>query len=160
MPSFDAVSTVDWQEVRNAVDQCKRELRTRFDFRNVDAGFDMQDRAVQIHAEEEFQIEQLVNILLDKCARRKIDTKALGLGDIVAAGKTKRRLATFSEGIGRDDSKKVSKCIKSLNKKLQVQIQGEQVRVTGKKRDELQDAITAIKELDLDVPIQFTNYRD
>ena len=160
MPSFDAVSNVDWQEVRNAVDQSKRELQTRFDFRNVDAGFDMQEQSIHVHAEEEFQIEQLLLIFREKCARRKVDTKALALGDVSAAGKVKRRVATFQEGINRDDSKKVVQCIKTFNKKLQVQIQGEQVRVSGKKKDELQKAIAELKQLELEVPLQFTNFRD
>ena len=160
MPSFDTVSEVDWQEVRNAVDQAKREHQTRFDFRNVDSGFELQERAIIVHAEEDFQIDQLMQILRDKCARRKVDTKAIALGDVEAAGKIRRRTVTFLHGIDRESAKKVQKCVRDVNKKLQVQIQGEQVRVTGKKRDELQQAIAALRELDLPMPLQFTNYRD
>ena len=160
MPSFDTVSEINWQEVRNAVDQAKRELGTRFDFRHVDAGFELSEHAVELHAEEDFQLQQLVAILRSKLVNRKVDIKVLQPGEITSSGRTKRQVITLIEGIDRDTTRLISKHIKDLNKKLQVQVQGEQVRITGKKRDELQGAIAALRELDLPMPLQFKNFRD
>ncbi len=160
MPSFDAVSEIDWQEVRNAVDQAKRELGTRFDFRHVDAGIDLSDRAVELHAEEEFQLQQLLDILRSKLVNRKVDVKVLQPGEVTPSGKTKHQVIPLIEGIDRDTTKVISKRIKELNKKLQIQIQGNQVRISGKKRDELQEAIAELRDMDLPMPLQFKNYRN
>lgn len=160
MPSFDAVSEIDWQEVRNAVDQAKRELGTRFDFRNVDAGIELSDQTITIHAAEEFQLQQLLDIVRGKFVNRKVDVKVLQLGEITPSGKTKRQTITLIEGIDRDATRAISKRIKELNKKLQVQIQGNQVRISGKKRDELQEAIAELRDMDLPMPLQFKNYRN
>ena len=160
MPSFDTVSEIDWQEVRNATDQASRELRTRFDFRNVDSGFELSEQRVVIHAEEEFQLDQLLEILKAKFINRKIDVKVLQPGKIEASGKIRRLPISLVEGIDRDASKTITSTVKDLNKKLQVQVQGAQVRVTGKKRDELQQAIARLRELDLPMPLQFKNFRD
>lgn len=160
MPSFDVVSQIDWQEVRNAVDQSKRELSTRFDFRNVDSGFELTDKTILVHAEEEFQLGQLVDILKAKLVNRKIDVKVLQPGDISASGKTKRQQINLIEGIDQDASRTISKEIKNLNKKLQVQVQGDQTRVSGKKRDDLQQAMAMLRELDVPMPLQFKNFRD
>ena len=160
MPSFDAVSEINWQEVRNAVDQAKRELGTRFDFRHVDAGIELIENAVEIHAEEEFQLQQLMDILRSKLVNRKVDVKVLQPRDVTPSGKTKRQEIGLLEGIDRDTTRLITKHIKDLNKKLQVQVQGDQVRISGKKRDELQGAIHSLRELDLPTPLQFKNYRD
>ena len=160
MPSFDTVSEIDWQEVRNAVDQAKRELGTRFDFRHVDSGIELTERDIQVHAEEEFQIHQLIQILKSKLVNRKVDIKVLQLGEIIASGKTKRQVLSLIEGIDRDTTRLISKRIKNLNTKLQVQVQGDQVRISGKKRDELQEAIADLREMDLPIPLQFKNYRN
>ncbi len=160
MPSFDAVSEIDWQEVRNAVDQARRELRTRFDFRHVDAGIELSDRAVELHAEEEFQLQQLLDILRSKLVNRKVDVKVLQPGEVTPLGKTKRQVIPLIEGIDRDTTRLISKRVKDLNKKLQVQIQGDQVRISGKKRDELQEAIAELRDMDLPMPLQFKNYRN
>lgn len=160
MPSFDTVSEVNWQEVRNAVDQSKRELGTRFDFRHVDAGIELADRTIEIHAEEEFQLQQLLDILRTKFVGRKVDVKVLQPGDVTPSGKTKRQVISLIEGIDRDTTRLISKCVKDLNKKLQVQVQGNQVRISGKKRDELQEAIAKLRGLDLPMPLQFKNYRN
>ena len=160
MPSFDAVSEINWQEVRNAVDQSKRELGTRFDFRHVDAGIELTDRTIQIHAEEEFQLQQLLDILRTKFVSRKVDVKVIHPGDVTPSGKTKRQIISLIEGIDRDTTRLISKRVKDLNKKLQVQVQGDQVRISGKKRDELQQAIAELRGLDLPMPLQFKNYRD
>ena len=160
MPSFDVVSEVDFQEVRNAVDQASRELGTRFDFRGVDAGFELMETQIQLHAEEEFQLGQMLDILRDKLIKRQVDTRALDPGEIEASGKQKRQSFGLKQGIDRDSAKKIVKLIKDAKLKVQSQIQGEQVRVTGKKRDDLQQAIATLKEADLDMPLDFNNFRD
>ena len=160
MPSFDVVSEIDWQELRNAVDQASRELKTRFDFRGVDAGFELNDQVVQVWSPEEFQIAQLVDILQDKMIKRGIDIGSLEPGDIEGAGKVKRQTLGFKQGIDRDTSKKIVKLIKDSKRKVQAQVQGDKVRVTGKKRDDLQNLIATLKEQDLDRPLQYDNFRD
>lgn len=160
MPSFDVVSEVDLQEVRNAVDQAIRELGTRFDFRGVDAGFELLEGKIQLHAQEEFQLSQMLDILQDKLVRRGVDVRVLEPGNIEAAGKQKRQAYALKQGIDRDHAKKIVKLIKDAKLKVQAQIQGEQVRVTGKKRDDLQQAIAALKEAELDLPLEFNNFRD
>ncbi len=160
MPSFDVVSEVDIQEVRNAVDQAVRELGTRFDFRGVDAGFELSDERIQIHAEEEFQLGQMLDILRDKFTRRGVDVRALDPGDVEASGKQKRQSFGLKQGIDKDSARKIVKLIKDSKLKVQSQIQGDQVRVTGKKRDDLQEVIAALKEAELDMPLEFNNFRD
>ncbi len=160
MPSFDVVSEVDLQEVRNAVDQAKRELGTRFDFRGVDAGFELAGEQIQVWAEEEFQIGQLETILRDKMTRRQVDVGCLDPQDIEASGKQKRQSFALKQGIDRDTSKKIVKQVKDSKLKVQAQVQGEKVRVTGKKRDDLQKIIASLKDQDFDVPLQFDNFRD
>jgi uncharacterized protein YajQ (UPF0234 family) len=160
MPSFDVVSEVDLQEVRNAVDQAVRELGTRFDFRGVDAGYELNDERIQLHAEEEFQLGQMLDILRDKFTRRGVDTRALDPGEIEASGKQKRQSFGLKQGIDKDSARKIVKLIKDAKLKVQAQIQGDQVRVTGKKRDDLQQVIAALREADLDMPLDFSNFRD
>ncbi|MEQ8859567.1 MAG: YajQ family cyclic di-GMP-binding protein [Pseudomonadales bacterium] len=160
MPSFDVVSEVDMQEVRNAVDQASRELSTRFDFKGVDAGFELADDGIQLVAQEEFQLEQMLAILKDKLIRREVDARALDPGKIEASGKQKRQAFGLKQGIGRDDAKKITKLIKDAKLKVQSQVQGEQVRVTGKKRDDLQQVIALLKKAELDAPLDFKNFRD
>lgn len=160
MPSFDVVSEVDLQEVRNAVDQASRELGTRFDFRGIDASFELDDSIIKLAAQEEFQLAQMLDILNDKLIRRDIDVRALDPGDIEASGKQKRQSFKLKEGIDRDNAKKITKLIKESKIKVQAQVQGEQVRVTGKKRDDLQAVMAALKESDLDIPLNYTNFRD
>jgi len=160
MPSFDVVSEVDIQEVRNAVDQAIRELGTRFDFKGVDAGFELVDGKIQMHAPEAFQLGQMLDILRDKFVRRKVDVRALDPGEVEASGKLKRQTLSLKQGIDRDAAKKIVKLIKDTRLKVQSQIQGEQVRVTGKKRDDLQQVIAMLKEADLDMPLEFNNFRD
>ncbi len=160
MPSFDVVSEVDMQEVRNAVDQASRELSTRFDFKSVDAGFELADEQIRLHAQEEFQLEQMVAILKDKLIRRNVDVRALDPGKVEAAGKQKRQSFGLKQGIGRDDAKTIVKLIKDSKLKVQSQVQGDQVRVTGKKRDDLQEVMALLKKAELDVPVNFKNLRD
>lgn len=160
MPSFDVVSEVDMQEVRNAVDQASRELSTRFDFKGVDASFELADEQIRLAAEEEFQLEQMLAILKDKLVKRDIDVRALDPGKVEAAGKQKRQAFSLKQGIGRDDAKKITKLIKDSKLKVQSQVQGEQVRVTGKKRDDLQAVIALLKDAELEAPLDFKNFRD
>ncbi len=160
MPSFDVVSQVDVQEVRNAVDQTWRELRSRFDFKGVDAGLNFEEQSVLLWAEEEFQLLQLFDILQGKLAGRKVDVRSLSPEPVEAQGRQKRQRYRLITGIDRDSCREVVKIVKDLRLKLQSQVQGDQVRVTGKKRDDLQSAIASLRDADLSVPLQFTNFRD
>ena len=160
MPSFDVVSEVDLQEVRNAVDQTNRELRTRFDFRGVDAGAEVEGGVVTVWAQEEFQVRQLVDILQDKMTRRGVDIGALDPQAIEASGKQKRQTFGLKQGIDRDASRGIVRTVKDAKLKVQSQVQGDKVRITGKKRDDLQRVIAALKEGAYGVPLQFSNFRD
>ncbi len=160
MPSFDIISEVDQQEVRNAVDQAVRELRNRFDFRGVDASISLEDSVVLIEAPEEFQIKQLEDILRDKLTSREVDVRYLEPGAVEGAGKVKRKRYTMRQGIDRDTAKKITKMTKDSKIKVQAQVNGEKVRVTGKKRDDLQAVMALVKEADLSTPLQFNNFRD
>ncbi len=160
MPSFDIVSEVDLQEVRNAVDQASRELRTRFDFRGVDAEFEVLDEGIRIAAQEDFQLKQLEDMLRDKLARRGVDGASLDPREIEGSGKQRRQIFGLREGIDRDSAKKITKLIKQSKLKVQTQINGEKLRVTGKKRDDLQAVMALLKEADLHLPLQFDNFRD
>ncbi|MEJ2130303.1 MAG: YajQ family cyclic di-GMP-binding protein [Gammaproteobacteria bacterium] len=160
MPSFDVVSEVDMHEVTNALDQARRELRTRFDFRGVDASFELTDGNIVVSAQEEFQLKQLGDILRDKLAKRKVDVACLEEAGMEAVGKQKRQSYRVRQGIDRDSSRKIVKLIKDTKIKVQAAVQGEKVRVTGKKRDDLQEVISALRKAELALPLQFTNFRD
>jgi len=160
VPSFDIVSEVDMQELRNSVDQATRELGTRFDFRGVGASYELEDAAILIRAEEEFQLEQMADILRDKMVRRKVDVRCLDPGQIEASGREKRRRFAIVQGIDRDQSREIVKRIKDSKVKVQASVQGEKVRVTGKKRDDLQETIALLRAAELAFPLQFDNFRD
>lgn len=160
MPSFDVVSEVDMQEVRNAVDQASRELKIRFDFKNVDSGFEFADGVVRLWAQEEFQLTQMTAILKDKLTRRSVDVSSLDPSDIEASGKQKRQQFGILQGIDADASRKIVKLVKNMKLKVQAQVQGDKIRVTGKKRDDLQRIIATLKEEDIGPPLQFSNFRD
>ena len=160
MPSFDIISEVDMQEVRNAVDQVGREIRNRFDFRGVDAHVELEDERIVVVAPEDFQIKQLRDILRDKMVARRVDVRSLDANEIEGAGKVKRQSVALIQGIDKDTAKKVMKLLKDAKLKIQVQINGDKVRVTGKKRDDLQAAMTTVREAELDTPFQFDNFRD
>ncbi len=160
MPTFDIVSEVDMQEVRNSVDQASRELGTRFDFRGVTASFELEEDAILIRAQEEFQIEQMEDILRDKLVRRKVDTGCLDPGGIEGSGNEKRRRYKIVQGIDRDHGKEIVKRVKESKLKVQASVQGEKIRITGKKRDDLQDVIAMLREAKLEIPLQFENFRD
>ncbi len=160
MATFDVVSEVDLQEMRNAVDQSNRELGTRFDFRDIDSGFELDGEIVNIWAEEEFQLAQLEQILRDKMAKRKLDADSLDQQDIEAAGKQKRQKYHLIQGIDRDSSKKIVKIVKETKLKVQAQIQGDKIRINGKKRDDLQHVMKKLREAELGLPLQFENLRE
>lgn len=160
MPSFDIVSEVDHHEVANAVDQANREVATRFDFKGTDSSFEVNEQVVTLKTESEFQLDQMLDMLYSKLAKRGIDLEAIEAGDPVIQAKTATRAVTIREGIDTPLAKKIVKHIKASKLKVQAAIQGEQVRVTGKKRDDLQQAIALIKEAEFEMPLQFTNFRD
>ena len=160
MPSFDIVSEADMQEVRNAVDQATRELRNRYDFRGVDASVTMEDEAIHLSAPEEFQVNQVRDLLRDKLAGRGLDVRIMNAGAIEGAGKVKRQVVTLTQGIDRDVAKKLTKMIKDSKLKVQSQVNGEKLRVTGKKRDDLQSVMALVREAEFDIPFQFENFRD
>jgi uncharacterized protein YajQ (UPF0234 family) len=160
MPSFDVVSEVDLQEVRNAVDQANREVGTRYDFKGVDAKFELTDADIKLTAEVEFQLSQMMDILRQKLVKRKVDIASMDIKDPETSLNAARQQVTIKQGIDSESAKKMVKEIKGSKIKVQAQIQGEQVRVTGKKRDDLQQVITLLRDADYALPLQFTNFRD
>lgn len=160
MPSFDIVSEINLEEVRNASENASRELETRYDFRGVEASFDWKSPVITVKAEGDFQIQQMLDILRNHLTRRKIDAKALTLGKIDHTGKTYSVDVSFKEGIEQPVAKKIVKLIKDAKIKVQAAIQGDQVRVTGKKRDDLQQVMALVKDADLEQSFQFNNFRD
>ncbi|MFC4260231.1 YajQ family cyclic di-GMP-binding protein [Marinobacter lacisalsi] len=160
MPSFDIVSEIDMHEVTNAVDQAKRDLGNRWDFKNVEADVELDDQTITISAEQEFQVEQLLDILRMAFANRKIDPRAIDDDGESKAGKLVKKHLKLRQGIETDQAKKIVKMIKDARLKVQASIQGDKVRVTGKKRDDLQTAIAMLKESEFELPLQFNNFRD
>jgi len=160
MPSFDVVSEIDKHEVANAVDQASREVGTRFDFKGSKAEFHQEDNIVTLISESEFQLQQMLDILNAKLIKRGIDISCIELGKVEQAGKEARQKVTLRQGIDSDLARKIVKQIKDAKLKVQTSIQGDQVRVSGKKRDDLQTAIAHLRQAELDLPLQFSNFRD
>lgn len=160
MPSFDVVSEIDLHEVTNAVDQASREVGTRFDFRGSDASFERSEHVITLTAQSEFQLEQMLDILRSKLAKRGIDVACLELGAVEQAGREARQQVTLRHGVETELAKRIVKLIKAEKMKVQAAIQGDQVRVTGKKRDDLQAVMALLRESDFDLPLQYTNFRD
>jgi uncharacterized protein YajQ (UPF0234 family) len=160
MPSFDIVSELDMHEVSNAVDQSNREIQMRYDFKGVDARFEHSDGSVIMHAEVEFQLQQLLDVLRTKMIGRKIDVRCLEIKDPEMANMRARQEVILRQGLDQPLAKKIVKMIKDAKLKVQAQVQGEQVRVTGKKRDDLQTVMAFLREADLELPLQFNNFRD
>jgi cyclic-di-GMP-binding protein len=162
MPSFDVVSEIDMQEVRNAVDQAQREVSTRFDFKDTGSTIELTSDAITLHSSTEDRLRAVVQVLEEKMVKRSISLKALEYGKVEEAAKgTARQTVKLVAGISSEKAKQVNSTIKGLNLKgVQSQTQGDQVRVTGKKRDDLQAVIAALKEADLGIPLQFNNFRD
>ncbi len=160
MPSFDVVSEVDAHELSNAVDQSNREIGNRFDFKGVDAKFELKESVVELTAEADFQLRQMLDILRLKMTKRAIDVTCLDIADPVVAGNRATQSATVRQGIDAALAKKMVKALKESKMKVQAAIQGDKVRVTGKKRDDLQSAIALLKDAGYDLPLQFNNFRD
>lgn len=160
MPSFDIVAELDLQEVRNAVDQANREISTRFDFKGVKASFELVDGRIQMSAEQEFQLQQMMDILRQKLVKRTVDLKALDPQTPVISLNAARQEILLKQGVDADSARGMVKLIKGSKLKAQTQVQGEQVRVTGKSRDDLQEAIALIRSQDWKLPLKFINFRD
>ena len=162
MPSFDIVSEVDRQEVRNAVDQAAREIANRYDFKGTGSSIELADSDIKMHTSSEDRLDALRTVLEEKFVKRKVSLKALEWGKVEeASGATVRQTATLQAGISADRARDLNKFIKGLGLKgVQSQVQGDQLRVTAKKRDDLQAVIAAVKEEDFGVPLQFTNFRE
>ena len=160
MPSFDVVSEVDQHQLSNAVDQAGRIVTNRFDFKGVQASFEREERTVVITAEAEFQISQMEDMLRAALIKCEIDPGAMDCSAPVTTGKQVKQTVVLRHGLDSALCKTIVKQIKDAKMKVQAQIQGDQVRVTGKKRDDLQQAMALLRAADIDVPLQFTNFRD
>jgi len=160
MPSFDIVSELSPHEVANAVDQANREVSTRFDFKGTNAKFEVKDFVVTLSAPADFQLKQMMDILKLKLTKRGIDIVCMKVDEPVVTGQTAKQVATLRQGIDTELGKKIQRMIKDSKLKVQAAIQDKQVRVTGKSKDDLQSAIALIRSGKLDLPLQFTNFRD
>lgn len=160
MPSFDIVSEVDKHELTNAIDQAQRELGTRFDFRNVDAAFALEDSVVAMNAPSEFQLKQMVDILEGRLIARGIDVRSLDPGDVETNLAGARQKVTVKQGIEQKIAKKIIAAIKEAKLKVETQINGEKLRVSSKKRDDLQLAMAVLRKGEFELPLQFENFRD
>jgi uncharacterized protein YajQ (UPF0234 family) len=160
MPSFDVVSEVNQHEVRNAVDQANREIGARFDFKGSDARVEMPEDNLLLEAQSEFQIDQMRDILTGKLAKRGVDVGALKFDKVETTGTRARQKIEVRQGIDQDTARKLVKLIKDSKIKVQTSIQGEQLRVTGKKRDDLQEVIALLRKSDVGLPLQYQNFRD
>lgn len=161
MPSFDVVSEVDMHELHNAVDQANREVGTRFDFKGINAKYECTDPSlVTLEAEVEFQIQQMMEIFKGKLVKRGINIQSLKEGEVELSGQRAHLKVTVQQGIDADTARKLVKLIKDSKLKVQAAIQGDKLRVTGKKRDDLQSVIALLKDNNPGIPLQFNNFRD
>ncbi len=160
MPSFDVVSEVDLHQLTNAVDQAARIVANRFDFKGVQASFERDQRTVVITAEAQFQVAQMEDMLRSALIKCEIDPLAMDCGEVVTSGKLARETVVLRHGLDSAQCRDIVKRIKDSKLKVQAQVQGDQVRVTGKKRDDLQQVIALLREAEIGLPLQFTNFRD
>lgn len=160
MPTFDVVSEVDMQEVTNAVDQANREVGTRFDFKGTDSNYSRDGAAITLKSESDFQLKQMLDMLQGKLNKRGIDIACLAIAEPVLVGKEARQTVTVRQGLETELSRKIVKMLKESKLKVQGAIQGDKVRVTGKKRDDLQEVIATLREAKFDMPLQYINFRD
>ena len=160
MPSFDVVSEIDHHELSNALDQANREIGTRYDFKGSNANITQAGNLLTLEAESEFQIKQMTPILKEKMSKRSIDVECLDFADIVEMNKRARQQVTVREGLDKELARKMVKLIKDSKLKVQAAIQGEQLRVNGKKRDDLQQVMQILRDAGLGIPLQFNNFRD
>lgn len=160
MPSFDVVSEVDHHELSNGVDQANREVTTRFDFKGTGSSFELADQVITMSTESEFQLQQMYDILCNKLVKRGIDIACLEKNEAVIQARSATQTVKVIEGIETPVAKDIVKMIKQSKTKVQAAIQGEQLRVTGKKRDDLQAVIALLKDAKVEIPLQFKNFRD
>jgi uncharacterized protein YajQ (UPF0234 family) len=162
MPTFDVVSEVDMQEVRNAVDQAVREVSTRYDFKDTGSTIELASQEINLHSSSEDRMKALVLVVEEKLVKRQVSLKALEFGSVEPAAKgTVRQAVTLRVGIDQERARKINRFLKDLGLKgVSSQTQGDQLRVSGKKKDDLQAAIAALKAEDFGIPLQFTNFRD
>ena len=160
MPTFDIESEIDNHELSNAIDQANRELTTRFDFKGVEAKFELNDKQITLSAPEEFQTSQMKDILDSKLTKRGIDIRSLNAEDMDTNLAQAKLVLNIKQGIDQPTAKKINKFLKESKLKVQSSIQGDKIRITGKKRDDLQAAIASLKEEDFELPLQFDNFRD
>jgi cyclic-di-GMP-binding protein len=161
MPSFDIVSQVNQVEVRNAIDQANKELSTRFDFKGSNARAELADKALSLYADDDFKMKQVIDIVAGKLTKRGVDIRALKYGEIEKVGGNKvKQVVTIRVGVDQELAKKIVKLIKDAKMKVQASIQGDTVRVSGAKRDDLQAAIALVRKSITDFPLQYENFRD
>lgn len=160
MPSFDVVSEIDKHELGNAIDQANREISTRFDFKGSNSKIELNGSEMKLSSDSKFRIQQMHSVLSEKLSKRGIDLSCLDKGDIDEKLNNARQTIVVREGVDKELASKIVKLIKQEKMKVQAAIQGEQVRVTGKKRDDLQAVIALLRQADFDLPLQFTNFRD
>ncbi|MBN9463634.1 MAG: YajQ family cyclic di-GMP-binding protein [Burkholderiales bacterium] len=161
MPSFDVVSESDATEVRNAIDQANREIANRFDFKGSDARIEQKEHELTAYADDEFKLGQVRDVLVAKCAKRNVDVRFLDYGDVQKIGGDKvKQTITVRHGVSSDHAKKIVRLVKDSKIKVQASIQGDAVRVSGTKRDDLQSVIALLKKEITDVPLAYTNFRD
>lgn len=160
MPSFDIVSNIDHHEITNAVDQANREVSTRFDFKGTNARLELNKDKIMLIAPTDFQLKQVDEILRNKLAKRQVDIRSFTYKDIDASLNEARQTVEIKQGIDQDNAKKITKLIKEAGLKVQAAIQGDQIRVTAKKRDDLQEVIAMLRSAKTEIPLQFINFRD
>jgi uncharacterized protein YajQ (UPF0234 family) len=160
MPSFDVVSDFDAHEASNGVDQANREVNTRFDFKGTDSKFELEEQVITLITQSDFQLQQMRDILYQKISKRGIDISCLDPQNIERAGSGVRQKIILRRGIDADNARKLVKEIKAAKLKVQTAIQGDKLRVTGKKRDDLQSVIALLKKSDIGLPLQYENFRD
>lgn len=160
MPSFDVVSTLDQHELNNAIDQANREVSTRFDFKDTNAKLELNKDTITLIAPTDFQVKQIDEILRNKLAKRQVDIRSLKYKEITSNLNEAKQVIEIKQGIDAEQAKKITKLVKESALKVQTAIQGDQVRITGKKRDDLQEAIALLKAANVDIPLQFINFRD
>jgi uncharacterized protein YajQ (UPF0234 family) len=160
MPSFDIISEFDNHEVKNAIDQANKEVTTRFDFKGTNSNFELTDDKLIMISESTFQLQQMFSVVCSKLSRRGIDVGCMEVGDPKGSGKMMRQEITLKQGLDSLFAKKIVKLIKDKQLKVQAAIQGDKVRVTGKKRDDLQEVIQMLRDEKLEMPLQYDNFRD
>ncbi len=160
MPTFDIISEFDTHEVKNAIDQANKEIATRFDFKGTDSSVELTDDKLIMISESTFQLQQIFSVVCTKLSRRGVDVGCMDVGDAKGSGKLMRQEITLKQGLEITLAKKIVKLIKDKKLKVQAAIQGDKVRVTGKKRDDLQEVIQMLKDEKLEIPLQYDNFRD